>query len=223
MKSDVEIQKDVMSQLKWEPALNASSIGVAVNNGIVTLSGQVDTYYQKMAAEKAAKKISGVRGIAEDIQIGISPYYRKSDTEIAESVLNSLKWHSAVPEDRLKVKVEDGVVTLEGEVTWDYQRTSAKNAVANLLGVKNVINNIFVKPKITVSDVKVKINAAFHRAATIDSDKISVDVDGTKVILRGKVRSYAEKEDAINAAWCAPGMTSVVSFLEVEPQMELSF
>lgn len=223
MKSDVEIQKDVMSQLKWEPALNASSIGVAVNNGIVTLSGQVDTYYQKMAAEKAAKKISGVRGIAEDIQIGISPYYRKSDTEIAESVLNSLKWHSAVPEDRLKVKVEDGVVTLEGEVTWDYQRTSAKNAVANLLGVKNVINNIFVKPKITVSDVKVKINAAFHRAATIDSDKISVDVDGTKVILRGKVTSYAEKEDAINAAWCAPGMTSVVSFLEVEPQMELSF
>ena len=223
MKSDVEIQKDVMSQLKWEPALNASSIGVAVNNGIVTLSGQVDTYYQKMAAEKAAKKISGVRGIAEDIQIGISPYYRKTDTEIAESVLNSLKWHSAVPEDRLKVKVEDGVVTLEGEVTWDYQRTSAKNAVANLLGVKNVINNIFVKPKITVSDVKVKINAAFHRAATIDSDKISVDVDGTKVILRGKVRSYAEKEDAINAAWCAPGMTSVVSFLEVEPQMELSF
>ena len=223
MKSDVEIQKDVMSQLKWEPALNASSIGVAVNNGIVTLSGQVDTYYQKMAAEKAAKKISGVRGIAEDIQIGISPYYRKTDTEIAESVLNSLKWHSAVPEDRLKVKVEDGVVTLEGEVTWDYQRTSAKNAVANLLGVKNVINNIFVKPKITVSDVKVKINAAFHRAATIDSDKISVDVDGTKVILRGKVTSYAEKEDAINAAWCAPGMTSVVSFLEVEPQMELSF
>lgn len=222
MRSDLQIQQDVMTQLKWEPALNSANIGVSVKKGIVTLSGQVDSYFQKVAAENAAKKITGVRAIAEDIQIGISPYFSKTDSDIADTVLHSLKWHSAVPEDDLKIKVEDGIVTLEGEVAWDYQRTSAKNAVASLLGVKNVINNIKVQSRISATDVKSKISAAFHRVATIDSDKITIEVEGTKVILRGKVRSYAEKEDAIHAAWCAPGITSVVSFLETEPQMEFS-
>lgn len=223
MKKDIEIQEDVISQLKWEPFLKASDIGVVVKNGIVTLSGTVANYSQKLAAERAAKKVTGVRGIAEDIQIGVSPVFRKNDTEIAESVLNALKWHSAVPEEKVKVKVEDGIVTLEGEVEWEYQRSSAKDAVDHLLGVRNVVNNISVKPKVSVADIKNKISAAFHRTATIDADRISVEVIGNKVILEGKVRSYAEKEDAMDAAWAAPGITTVENNLELVSEEEFSF
>jgi osmotically-inducible protein OsmY len=223
MKSDLEIQQDVISQLKWEPFVKASEIGVSVKNGIVTLSGLVDSYSKKIAAETAVRKVSGVKAIAEDIQIGVSPSFRKTDTEIAESVLNALKWHSAVPDEKIKIKVEDGIVTLDGELEWEYQRTSAKNAVVNLMGVKNVISNLIVKPKALVSDIKNKISAALHRAATIDAEKISIDVSGNKVILRGQVRSYAEKEDAEDAAWSAPGIASVVSYLEMVPEPELTF
>jgi osmotically-inducible protein OsmY len=223
MKKDIEIQEDVISQLKWEPFLKASDIGVVVKNGIVTLSGTVANYSQKLAAERAAKKVTGVRGIAEDIQIGVSPVFRKNDTEIAESVLNALKWHSAVPEEKVKVKVEDGIVTLEGEVEWEYQRSSAKDAVDHLLGVRNVVNNISVKPKVSVADIKNKISAAFHRTATIEADRISVEVVGNKVILEGKVRSYAEKEDAMDAAWAAPGITTVENNLELVSEEEFSF
>lgn len=223
MKKDIEIQEDVISQLKWEPFLKASDIGVVVKNGIVTLSGTVANYSQKLAAERAAKKVTGVRGIAEDIQIGVSPVFRKNDTEIAESVLNALKWHSAVPEEKVKVKVEDGIVTLEGEVEWEYQRSSAKDSVDHLLGVRNVVNNISVKPKVSVADIKNKISAAFHRTATIDADRISVEVVGNKVILEGKVRSYAEKEDAMDAAWAAPGITTVENNLELVSEEEFSF
>ncbi|MDP4285666.1 MAG: BON domain-containing protein [Bacteroidota bacterium] len=216
MKNDNQIQKDVMEELKWEPFLNAAEIGVAVKNGIVTLSGQVDSYYKKLVAEKAAKKVSGVKAIAEDIQIGVSPSYNKSDTEIAEAVLNALKWHSAVQEDKIKIKVENGVVRLEGEVEWEYQRNSAKTAIENLIGVRSVINLVTVKPKVSASDIQQKINAAFHRSATIDSGKIDTEVSGSRVILKGTVRSIAEKEDAEIAAWNAPGVISVDSRLIIE-------
>jgi osmotically-inducible protein OsmY len=224
MKTDSQIQKDVMAELKWEPFLNASEIGVAVKNGIVTLSGQVDSYLKKVAAEDAAKKISGVKAIAEDIQIGISPTYKKTDTEIAEAVVNALKWHTAVKEEKIKIKVENGVVRLEGEVEWEYQRTNAKSAVANLAGVNGVINMIVVKPKLVSSAIEKRINEAFHRSATIDSSKITADVIGSKVTLSGKVRSYSEKEDAENAAWNAPGVITVKNNLEIEvPEYELDY
>lgn len=223
MKNDLEIQQDVMNQLKWEPFLTSSDIGVFVKNGIVTLSGIVDSYSHKLTAEKAARKVTGVRAIAEDIQIGVSPSYRKSDTEIAESVLNALKWHSAVPDERINPKVEDGMVTLDGEVEWDYQRDAAKNAVCNLLGVKSVINNLTVKPKPVATDIRSKITAALHRAATVDAEKIQVEISGNKAILKGSVRSYAEKEDAEDAAWAAPGISTVESYLTIEPQLELTF
>ena len=224
MKTDSQIQKDVMAQLKWEPFLNASEIGVAVKNGIVTLSGQVDSYLKKIAVEDAAKKISGVKAIAEDIQIGVSPANKKTDTEIAEAVVNALKWHTAVQEDKIKIKVENGLVRLEGEVEWEYQKTNAKSAVANLTGVLGVINLIVVKPKIVSSAIEKRINEAFHRSATIDSSKITADVSGTKITLRGKVRSYTEKEDAENAAWNAPGVTNVTNNLEIEvPEYELDY
>src|SRR5688572_25793419 len=135
MKSDSQIQNDVMNELKWAPFLNSSEIGVAVKNGIVTLSGQVDSYSKKLAVEKAAKRVSGVKAVAEDVQVGISPAYRKTDTEIAEAAVKTLKWHTAVPEDKIKMKVEDGNVILEGEVEWEFQRNLAKTAIENLTGV----------------------------------------------------------------------------------------
>jgi osmotically-inducible protein OsmY len=216
MKSDIEIQKDVMEEIKWEPFLNASEIGVAVKNGIVTLTGMVDNYSKKASAEKAAKRVVGVKAVAEEIQVGISPSFKKTDTEIAEAVLNALKWHTAVQEEKIKINVEDGIVKLEGEVEWEYQRTNAKTAIENLSGVRSVINLINVKPKITSTDIKQKINAAFHRSATIDAGKVTVEVEGSKVTLSGKVRSFVEKEDAERAAWAAPGVISVVSKLEIE-------
>lgn len=216
MKTDIQIQNDVLDELKWEPFLNSSEIGVAVKNGVVTLTGIVDMYSKKIYAEKAAKRVSGVKAIAEDIQVGVSPTYRKTDTEIAEAVVNALKWHTAVQEDKIRIKVEDGVVKLEGEVEWEYQRVAAKTAIQYLTGVRAVSNLITVKPKISPFEIEQKIKAAFHRHASLDSAKISADIIGNKVILRGKVRSFTEKEDAESAAWAAPGVLNVESKLEVE-------
>lgn len=216
MKSDLQIQNDVMEELKWDPFLNSSAIGVSVKNGIVTLSGQVDSFTKKLTAEKAAKRVAGVKAIAEDIKVGASSLDCETDTEIAEAVLNALKWHSAVPQDNIKIKVEDGFVTLEGEVEWEYQRNTAKLAIEHLKGVRYVLNVITLKPTLKVSDIQKKISAAFSRSATIDASKIDIEAVGNKVILKGKVRSFAEKADAENAAWAAPGVTDVESRLELE-------
>lgn len=217
MKSDAQLQKDVMDQLKWEPFLNEAAIGVAVKNGIVTLSGVVENYSKKMTAEKAAKKVAGVRAIAEDIQISVSPARPKTDTNIAGAVLNALKAHVSVPDEKLQVKVEDGIVTLEGEMEWEYEREAAKTAIENLAGIRNIFNNITIKSRLKPEEVKQKINTAFQRSAIIDAGKISVEVSESKVILHGKVRSFAEKEDAANAAWKTPGVTLVENRLEIEP------
>jgi osmotically-inducible protein OsmY len=218
MKTDQEIQKDVMAQLNWEPMLNASEIGVGVKNGVVTLSGIVDTYTKKMMAERAAKKVSGVKAVALDIQVGVSPIFKKTDSEIAETVLNALRLHTAVREDRIKIKVEDGVVTLEGDVEWEYQRKAAKDSIENLPGVRDVLNNIIVKPKAVASDLEQKIGAAFHRSATIDAEKVRVEIIGSKIILNGTVRSMAEKEDAEEAVWAAPGILTVENKLYIEEE-----
>ncbi len=222
MKTDIQIQKDVMDELKWQPFLKSSEIGVAVKNGIVTLSGMVDSYSKKLSAERAAKKVSGVKAVAEDIQVGISPSYRKTDAEIAEAVFNTIKWHSAVPEDRVKIKVEDGIVTLEGEVEWDYQRVNARTAIQNVSGVRSVTNLISIKPKLNPFELERKISDAFRRNATIDAEKVSVGIIGNKVILTGKVRSITESEDAEDVAWAAPGVYQVENKLIVE-EPELVF
>lgn len=215
MKTDSQIQKDVIAQLNWEPILHASEIGVAVKDGVVTLTGIVDTFTKKIVAEKAVKKVSGVRAIALDIQVGVSSIFKRSDSEIAEIVLNALKLHTAVQEDKIKIKVEDGLVTLEGRVEWEYQRKAAQEAIENLPGVRDVSNLIIVTPAVLAVDVRKKINEAFHRSATIDSEKVKIDAIGSKVVLTGTVRSLAEKEDAEAAVWAAPGVTTVDNRLTI--------
>jgi osmotically-inducible protein OsmY len=215
MKTDLQIKNDVMEELKWEPILNASQIGVSVKDGVVTLSGTVDSYSKKIAAERSAKKIDGVKAIAEDVEVVLLGSGKRNDTDIADAVINALKWHSAVREHKISVKVESGIVTLEGEVDWEFQKKSAKMMVENLIGVTGIINNIKIKQKANINDIKKKITAAFYRSATIDAEGIEIEITGSKAILKGNVRSWAEKEDAENAVWSALGIDRVDNRLEI--------
>jgi osmotically-inducible protein OsmY len=215
MKTDLQIKNDVMEELKWEPILNASQIGVSVKDGVVTLSGTVDSYSKKIAAERSAKKIDGVKAIAEDVEVVLPGSGKRNDTDIADAVINALKWHSAVREHKISVKVESGIVTLEGEVDWEFQKKSAKMMVENLIGVTGIINNIKIKQKANINDIKKKITAAFYRSATIDAEGIEIEITGSKAILKGNVRSWAEKEDAENAVWSALGIDRVDNRLEI--------
>jgi osmotically-inducible protein OsmY len=216
MKTDAQIQKDVMEQMKWEPFLKPSEIGVSVNEGIVTLSGVVDSYAKKVYAEKAARRVSGVKAIAEEVQISVSPFHKKTDTEIAAAVTNALQWNVAVLNEMIRIKVEDGVVTLEGEVEWEFQRSRAVKSIENLAGVRFVNNLVRLKPKVAVADVEKQISEAFRRSANIDAGKIRCEAEGGFLTLRGEVRSYAEKKDAENAAWNVPGVITVNNKLEVK-------
>jgi osmotically-inducible protein OsmY len=222
MKSDTQIQKDVMAQINWEPMLNAAAIGVSVKDGVVTLNGMVDTYTKKMAAERAAKKVSGVKAVAEDIQVGESSIFKRTDTEIAQAILTALQWHTAVREDKIKIKVEKGVVTLEGDVEWEYQRSAAKKTIENLIGIRMIYNFIAVKPVVTAADLKSKIKAALQRSALLDAENITVDVTGSIAVIRGNVHSISEKEDVESAVWLAPGINVVDNQLQVF-QRELAF
>lgn len=219
MRTDAQIQTDVMAELKWEPILNASEIGVAVKNGIVTLSGTVITYSKKLAAERAAKRVSGVKAVAIDINVALSSSGKRSDTEIAQAVVNALKWNTQLPNEKIKAKVEDGWVTLEGNVEWEFQKIAARHSVENLYGVKGIINNISLSPKIKPTEIKQKISSALLRNASIDAEKIEVESIGNTVILTGTVRSWAEKKDAEDAACAAPGVITVDNRLEIESEV----
>lgn len=219
MKTDLEIQQDVMAEIKWEPLLNVSEIGVAVKNGVVTLSGAVDTYTKKLLAETAAKRVLGVKAIAEDIEVKVSGTGIKNDSEIAEAALSALKWQSTFLEENVKVKVESGWLTLEGQLEWEFMKSSAARAVENLVGVRGVTNAIKITPKLDPVDIKRKIKNAFHRSATIDSDNISIETIDNKVILTGKVRSWVEKKDAERAAWLAPGVNMIDNRLVIDTEV----
>ncbi|MDP4198602.1 MAG: BON domain-containing protein [Bacteroidota bacterium] len=216
MKTNEQLQRDVMEALKWEPVLNATDIGVAARDGVITLTGTVDSYPKKLAAERAAKNVAGVKAVAEEVVVHIDGNNRRTDTEIAEAAVNALRWCNTVPDEKIKVSVENGWVKLEGEVEWDYQKTEARREVEDLTGVKGVTNLISLSPQLKPSEIKNKIRRAFERSATVDSGNIAIDVNGSIVTLRGPVRSWAEREDAENAAWAAPGVSQVKDELRVE-------
>jgi osmotically-inducible protein OsmY len=217
MRSDSDIQKDITAELKWDPSLRNDNIAVAVRDGIVTLAGYVESYTGKWRAERLASQIKGVKGIANDLEVKLPSASQRTDPDIARAAVDALAWNASVPPDRVKVKVEKGWVTLEGEVDWYYQKEAAERAVRHLTGVRGVTNVIVVAAKPAPSDVKQKIKEALQRGAQFDAEHITVEIDGHKAILLGTVRSYAEMRDAERAARNAPGVTEVENRLTVDP------
>jgi osmotically-inducible protein OsmY len=213
MKTDSQIQQDVSAELKWEPSVHAARIGVEVKNGIVTLAGQVDSYAEKWNAERAAQRVSGVRAIAVELKVHLADLSKRTDGDIAASVENVLEWTSTLPAGAIKVMVENGWVTLSGEVNWQYQRLAAVDSVRYLLGVVGVSDQITIKPSVSVSAVKADIESALKRTAIADAKKISVQVNGADVTLTGTVHNWAEREAATNSAWNTPGVRNVVDKL----------
>lgn len=217
MRTDLEIQKDVVAELKWEPSLRDDDIAVGVRDGVVTLAGFVDSYADKWTAERVASKVKGVKAIANDLEVKRPSGSARPDPDIAHAAVDALKWNIAVPQDRIQVKVEKGWLTLEGDVDWYYQKEAAERAVRYLTGIKGVSNLITVRARPTPSDVKQRIRQALERGAEFDAERISVELQGNKAILRGTVRSYAELRDAERAARNAPGVTEVENKLTVDP------
>lgn len=215
--SDSDIQRDVADELKWDPSLQDDDIAVAVRDGVVTLAGYVKSYLDKWRAERVAARVKGVKAIANDLEVRLPSSSTRPDPEIARAAVDALRWNISVPHDRVKVKVENAWVTLEGDVDWYYQREAAERAVRSLTGVKGVSNLITVRAQPTPSDVKQKIKDALQRGAQFDADRITVEVEGNRAILRGKVRSYAEFKDAERAARNALGITEVENELTVDP------
>jgi osmotically-inducible protein OsmY len=216
MKTDLKIKEDVLAELEWQPKVDETEIGVTVKDGIVTLTGTVDSYTKKIAAEKAAANVYGVKAVAEDIKVKYSSANGKSDTEIAKAAVDAIKWNTSVPDDAIKIKVEDSWVYLNGEVSWEYQKNAAKTTVEKLSGVKGVINNISLKKIVAPAEVKNRITKALERSATLEAKNIQVEVDGHTVKLRGTVHSLAEKEQARKAAFFASGVTKVENHLIVD-------
>jgi osmotically-inducible protein OsmY len=209
-KTDIQLKKDIEEELRWDPKVNSAQIGVTVDQGAVSLLGAVDTYAEKWAAEDAAKRVGGVRTIAQDLMVKIQNEHKHSDSEIAEAVQSAIKWNVYIPHT-VTAKVQQGAVTLEGEVTWNFQRDAAARAVRYLTGVSTVYNSITLKQsEISVAQVKDKVLAALQRQATTDAKSINIETSGGKVTLTGHASSWQSIEDAANAAWAAPGVTQVI-------------
>ena len=215
MKTDEQIRKDVLAELEWDPAVKPSHVGVAVREGVVTLTGHLDTYAEKYAIERAVQRVEGVRTVAVEVDVKLEPGHQRNDSEIAAAAESALRWHALVPHDRVRVQVERGWVTLGGEVDWEYQRAAAVKAVRPLTGVVGVTNGLTLKPQTTPANIADRIRDALARHAEREARHIEINVKGNTVTLQGRVDSWPERAAAEGAVWSAPGITRVVNELSV--------
>jgi osmotically-inducible protein OsmY len=216
MKTDSEIKKDVLSELLWDPLISETKVGVTVTEGVVTLTGHLDTYAEKVAAKRAAERVSGVKAMALEIEVIPSGVHQRSDTEIALAIEHALSWNTSVPQDRVKVAVEKGWVTLKGDLDWNFQRRAVERMVRPLKGVVGITDNIQLKALPVPLKLQERIQDALTRQAMREARRIEVSVEGSEVTLRGHVHSWAERNAAEGASWSAPGVTRVNNQLLVE-------
>ncbi len=215
MNEDAILQQRVIDELQFDPSIAAAHIGVSVRNGIVALSGHVDSFVEKAAAERAARRVRGVKAVAQEIEVRLPGDKKTEDDEIAARAVKLLEWDVAVPHEAIRVKVTHGIVALTGTVDWAYQSAEAEYDVRKLGGVKAVINDLRIRPQANVTDVRAQICGAFERSAELDAGRVAVDLVNGKVVLSGKVRSWTERQDAERAAWSAPGVTAVENRIEI--------
>jgi len=216
MSTEMNLRKNVENELDWNPSVDVTNVGVALKDGIVTLTGHVPSYWEKTSAERAVKKVAGVKGIANELEVRLLGSNKRDDTDIAADAVHALEANSSVPKARIKVIVKNGYLKLEGDVDWHFQKNAAARAVQFLRGVNGVTNDIKIVPKTTPSDIKAKIAKAFERRAQLDANALSVIVEGGNVTINGKVHTWAERNEAINAIWDAPGVSHVIDHLQVK-------
>ena len=216
MKTDSDLKRDVQAELSWDPAVKSTQIGVAVKDGVVTLTGHLETYAEKHAAERALRRVGGVRAIALELDVRLSPEHQRSDTDIANAAEQALKWNTLVPVDQVRVTVDQGWITLQGEVEWDYQRRSVERALRPLTGVVGISDEITIRPKVAQANLQARIAEALKRQVEREVKHLDIKVDGSTVTLRGTVHSWRERDAAQGVAWAAPGVRAVINELRID-------